>query len=58
MHGLREGVAGLFGFRVELPRSLVARVDATLDSVPAPANGAGDNWIAGLQLGVAYRFGR
>ncbi len=51
------GVAGLFGFRLQLPRSLVARVDATLDYVPAPANGAGDNWVAGVQLGVGYRVG-
>jgi len=50
------GVGGLFGFRVELPRSLIARVDGTLDYVPAPANGAGDNWNAGLQIGVGYRL--
>ncbi len=50
------GVGGLFGFRVELPRSLIARLDGTLDYVPSPANGAGDNWIAGLQIGVGYRL--
>lgn len=51
------GVTGLFGFRIALRPALVARVDGTLDYVPSPANGAGDNWIAGLQIGVGYRFG-
>lgn len=51
------GVAGLFGFRIELTRILVLRADGTLDYVPSPANGAGDNWLAGVQLGVSYQFG-
>lgn len=51
------GLGGLFGFRVDLGRSLVARGDGTLDYVPSPANGAGENWIAGVQVGVGYRFG-
>jgi hypothetical protein len=51
------GVGGLFGFRVALPRSLVLRADGALDYVPSPANGAGDNWIAGVQVGVGVAFG-
>lgn len=50
------GLTALLGFRVALPRSLVARVDGTLDYVPAPANGAANNWNAGLQVGISYRF--
>lgn len=52
------GLAGLFGFRIVFRRSLVARLDGTLDYMPSPANGAGDNWNAGLQIGVGYRFGQ
>jgi hypothetical protein len=52
------GVAGLFGFGIDASRALVARADATLDYMPTPANGAGDNWNAGLQIGLGYRFGR
>jgi hypothetical protein len=52
-----SGLAGLFGMRTELGRSLVGRVDFTMDFVPSPANGAGNNWIAGLHIGVGYRIG-
>jgi outer membrane protein with beta-barrel domain len=55
--GSDVGLAALFGFRIGVRRSLVARVDGTLDYVPSPANGAGDNWNAGVQLGLGYRFG-
>jgi hypothetical protein len=55
--GSDVGLAGLFGFRIGVRRSLVARVDGTLDYVPSPANGAGDNWNAGVQIGLGYRFG-
>ncbi|MGH7699574.1 MAG: hypothetical protein ACREMJ_03505 [Gemmatimonadales bacterium] len=51
------GVAGLFGFRIGLTRTLVLRTDGTLDYVPEPGNGAGDNWIAGIQVGLGYRLG-
>lgn len=51
------GVGGLFGFRVELARTLVLRADGTLDYVPSPANGAGDNWLAGVHVGLGYRLG-
>jgi hypothetical protein len=52
------GVGGLFGFRVASPRSLVLRADGAMDYVPSPANGAGDNWIAGVQVGVGVAFGK
>ncbi|HXF96272.1 MAG TPA: outer membrane beta-barrel protein [Gemmatimonadales bacterium] len=51
------GITGLFGFRVKLARALVFRADGSLDYLPSPANRAGDNWIAAVQLGVGYRFG-
>jgi hypothetical protein len=50
-------MAGLFGTRTDLGRFLVARVDFTPDFVPTPANGAGNNWIAGMQIGLGYRIG-
>jgi hypothetical protein len=52
-----SGIAGLFGLQIHLRQSVYARVDGNLDWVPSPANQAGDNWIAGLQIGVGYRFG-
>jgi hypothetical protein len=53
-----NGLASLFGLRLDLHRRLVARVDLTFDFVPSPANGAENNWIGGIQIGVGYQFGR
>lgn len=52
-----SGVAGLLGLRIDLHHSIVARADGTMDFVPSPANGAGNNWNAGLQIGIGYLFG-
>lgn len=52
-----SGLAGLFGMRTDLGRSLVGHMDFTMDFVPNPANGAGNNWIAGMHIGVGYRIG-
>jgi hypothetical protein len=53
-----NGLASLFGLRLDLHRSLVARVDLTFDFVPSPANGANNNLIGGMQIGVGYQFGQ
>ncbi len=52
------GLAGLFGLCLDLHHSIVGRADFTLDFVPSPANQAGNNFIAGIQVGLGYRFGR
>ena len=52
------GLAGLFGLCLDLHHSIVGRADFTLDFVPSPANQAGNNFIAGVQVGLGYRFGR
>ena len=51
-----KGIASLFGLRIDLHRSLVGRLDVTFDYVPSPANGAGNNWIGGMHLGIGYAF--
>lgn len=51
------GLAGLFGLCLDLRHSVVGRADFTLDFVPSPANQAGNLWIAGVQVGLGYRFG-
>lgn len=50
------GVSGLLGLCLDLPHSIVGRADFTLDFVPSPANQAGNLWIAGVQIGLGYRF--
>lgn len=51
-----SGLAGLFGLCLDLQHSIIGRADFTLDFVPSPANQAGNVWIAGVQVGLGYRF--
>jgi hypothetical protein len=53
-----NGFTALLGIRAAFWHSLFGRVDMTMDYVPTPANGAGDNWNGGLQLGLGYFFRR
>ncbi len=57
LQGHDGGVGALVGLRFGLRRTMFWRLDATLDYIPSPANGVGDNWHTGGQVGVGYRFG-
>lgn len=58
VNGNDNGVAGLFGFRQVVRERFFTRVELSVDYIPSPANGAGDNWNGTIQVGGGYRFSR
>jgi outer membrane protein OmpA-like peptidoglycan-associated protein len=52
-----HGVTGGAGIRLGLGDIASIRLDAYVDYIPSPDNGAGDNWHWGLQPGLSFLFG-
>ena len=52
-----DGVTGLVGLRLGLPGLPSIRLGTYVDYIPSPANGAGENWNWGLQVGLSFLSG-
>ena len=53
-----DGITGVLGLRVGLSEKLGLKVDGTIDYVPSPSAGRGDNYMnLGVQGGLSLLFG-